>query len=244
MASDFFKGILEKEIVSKVDVLISKESSDISDYKLLLNGKGMDFELTSLVENSTEAEGRKIMNITVNGAISLLNAQMEEYDFFNPSEIKNLSYVLKSKVKTEKQGIQGNIRLRSGRFANPMQLSHLINRSLEPLVRNHMGVRGSLVNRTGRLASSGFVSNIIANADNKKTIYFNYLKRPYSVFEPPNTYRGLASEARDPRRLFAKAITDALNKLLHRNEIVSNIFTIRNGNYTVGTSRGGILNER
>lgn len=245
MASDFFKSILDREIASKINLLLGQENGDIEEYKLTLHGKGLNFTLEGSIATEKESTFKKVEDITINGVIDLLNRQVDEYDFFSPAESEvSFNYIIENIVKTRKQGIVGNIRLKSGKFTNPLQLSNLINLTLVRLVKERMGRRGALVYRTGRLAHSGFVTNIIANSLNSKTIYFSYLKRPYSVFEPPNTYRNLASPARDPRRLFARAINDALKKLLHKDALESNTFGIRIGNYLVGKSISGVLDER
>ena len=242
MASSFMQSILEREIGSKLNILLEKKSTEVDKYKVLVKGKGFNFTTTNDIENATSSEATDIMKITEDAAITMLNMQADEYDFFNPKE-EGFSYTIENQVKTKKKQTFGNMRLKGGQFTNPLQLSNLINATLVSLVKGRMAkdpiyIGKPLINRTGRLANSGFVTNMIATSLTNKTIYFKYMQKPYAVFQE-GAAKG--SPQRDPRKLFANAITDALNKLLHHETMATNAFNIRIGNHTVGRTKKGKL---
>ena len=251
MASDFFKTILEREIGSKLNLMLAKEGV-YDSYVALLQGKGFDFNIDVNLESdepNPKLEER-MADMIFQGVEDLVDRQIEEFDFFSIGKEEPFSYRIEKRVKTKKQGISGNMRLKSGRFANPLQLTNLINMILPQMVTKFMSEPGSvpdrrkpLVYRTGRLAHSGFVTNMIANSNTVKTLYFTYQTRPYSVFDP-RSGSSMASEARDPKKLFARAIDAALGKLLNVDTFISNKFNIMLGNYRVGTITRGVLNER
>lgn len=72
-----------------------------------------------------------------------------------------------------------------------------------------------LQNRTGRFAYSAEADSI--QLDNKDNVHigFSYAEKPYGVFDPSFGHRGLATAARNPKKLISDAIRAILKELAY-----------------------------
>lgn len=69
--------------------------------------------------------------------------------------------------------------------------------------------------RTGRFAGSTELTTLVARG-NTVSLIFDYMVRPYSVFDPAvSSYRELSSAGRNPRRIIGSALQNAARDIIH-----------------------------
>ena len=135
-----------------------------------------------------------------------------EVNFGDPSDADN--------------GYSGAISGASGRFVSNTNLRALLELvAKEYLVKDMKKARAPLKFRTGRFANSLKIKDVLlredAGAKNPDlNITYNYMLKPYSVFNPAvSTYRGLSLRpfpgARNPQKLIGEAIAKAARDLIH-----------------------------
>lgn len=141
-------------------------------------------------------------------------------------EILKVPDTKSTKTSKSKHKIRSSygLRDRKGRFISPLNLTRLINLSLDMYAKRLMGQAGRLTNRTGRLANSGRVTSVESNARNSFKFIYDYMKKPYETFEP---YGKLGSEQRSPAKLFKDAISLALKDLLSKTTVIKRTFEWR-----------------
>lgn len=125
----------------------------------------------------------------------------------------------------------GTINGANGRFISLLNLKSLLELTAKEYLIADMKKPGApLKFRTGRFANSLKLKNV-TYTDTQGTqptlsIDYNYMLRPYSVFNPAvSTYRRLSltpyAGARNPQRLIGEAILKAARKLIHSRYNVS-----------------------
>ena len=123
-------------------------------------------------------------------------------------------------------GYAGAISGASGRFVSNTNLRALLELvAKEYLVKDMKKAGAPLKFRTGRFANSLRIKDVLlregAGAKNPDlNITYNYMLKPYSVFNPAvSTYRGLSLRpfpgARNPQKLIGEAIAKAARDLIH-----------------------------
>ena len=69
--------------------------------------------------------------------------------------------------------------------------------------------------QSGRFAGSTQVTGVAVQGNNI-SLYFSYMVRPYSVFDPSvSSYMNLSSEGRNPRRIIGSALDKAARDVIH-----------------------------
>lgn len=131
-----------------------------------------------------------------------------------------------SKASGSKHKIRSSYGLRDkkGRFISPINLTRLINLSLDMYAKRLMGQSGRLRNRTGRLANSGRILYVESSARNSFKFIYDYMRSPYETFEP---YGKMGTEQRSPAKLFKDAINLALKDLLSKTTVINKTFEWR-----------------
>lgn len=116
------------------------------------------------------------------------------------------------------------LRLVNGRLVSALTLRNLLTVKMQQIARGKMGKGGRLENQTGRLVRSAMVEPQIVNVDNNISLQFRYMFAPYEVFDPDADIvtdggvmkKRLATNARNPRKLFAEALYEAAKEVLYR----------------------------
>lgn len=113
----------------------------------------------------------------------------------------------------------------SGRFVSNTNLKSILELVAKDYLIKDMKKAGApLKFRTGRFANSLKIKDLVQNTNEKEVpqlnITYNYMTRPYSVFNPAvSTYRRLSLNpypgARNPQRLIGNAIAKAARDLIH-----------------------------
>lgn len=135
-----------------------------------------------------------------------------EVNFGDPSDADN--------------GYAGAISGASGRFVSNTNLRALLELvAKEYLVKDMKKAGAPLKFRTGRFANSLKIKDVLLREDAGSknpdlNITYNYMLKPYSVFNPAvSTYRGLSLRpfpgARNPQKLIGEAIAKAARDLIH-----------------------------
>ena len=137
-----------------------------------------------------------------------------EVNFGDPSDADN--------------GYSGAISGASGRFVSNTNLRALLELvAKEYLVKDMKKAGAPLKYRTGRFANSLKIKDVLlretegsSSKNPDLNITYNYMLKPYSVFNPAvSTYRGLSLRpfpgARNPQRLIGEAIAKAARDLIH-----------------------------
>lgn len=137
-----------------------------------------------------------------------------------PDTKKTKSSTSKHKISRASYGLRDS----RGRFISPLNLTRLLNLSLDVYAKKLMGRYGRLKNRTGRLANSGRVVAVESKARNSFTFIYDYMRRPYETFEP---YGKQGSPERSPAKLFRDAINLALKNLLSKSTVINKTFEWR-----------------
>lgn len=123
-------------------------------------------------------------------------------------------------------GIAGSIRGSSGRFISQSNFKSALEILAKAyLIRDMQKSGAPLKYRTGRFANSlkikdAMQSNQTSSKAPQLNVTYNYMTRPYSVFDPKvSTYRKLSLTpfvgARNPQLLIGEAIAKALRDLVH-----------------------------
>lgn len=116
------------------------------------------------------------------------------------------------------------LRDKKGLFISPINLTRLINLSLDMYAKRLMGRTGRLRNRTGRLANSGRILSVESSNRNSFKFVYDYMRSPYETFEP---YGKMGTEQRSPAKLFKDAINLALKDLLSKTTVINKTFEWR-----------------
>jgi hypothetical protein len=139
----------------------------------------------------------------------------------NPSKESgsiNIPYDNQDTIKEEEIEALPTIRLVSGRFISIAGFTALLSLRMRENMMAHMTSPGpQLHNRTGRFIATSNIDLIrVGNVLGKKTlqVFYDYKRYPYETFDPdgPNSL-GLASEARNPRRIIGEAIIKSIQEL-------------------------------
>lgn len=115
-----------------------------------------------------------------------------------------------------------SVRSKSGRFISISNFKALLEVAVRSYMMKHMTSSGpQLHNRTGRFINSTEMVRIGVrrsgfSSKNVLSIHYGYMENPYGTFDPagPNS-RGLASAARNPRRIIGDAIAKAVDDLVN-----------------------------
>lgn len=124
------------------------------------------------------------------------------------------------------EGSAGQIRGISGRYISQSNFKSALELLAKAyLIKDMQAIGAPLKFRTGRFANSLKIKDALlrdqkSNEAPELDVTYNYMTRPYSVFDPRiSTYRNLSLRpfrgARNPQRLIGEAIAKALRDLIH-----------------------------
>lgn len=182
------------------------------------------------------------LQTSIPGIFKLLESQ---YDFEEDAQsvaimfakilgVKNLKSVGKKRSTGSVMVSLGNpeapqgdtlaIRAPSGRFVSNSNMSSMLELLAKAYLTKDMQSMGAPLKwRTGRFANSMKIDALTVNSQGKDveaTIYYQYMTRPYAVFNPAvSTYRNLSMRpfagARNPQKLIGEALAKAARDLIH-----------------------------
>lgn len=178
------------------------------------------------IEGVFELRGDQFIEDLVGFETSIENAIEIDIQRLLGVEILKVPNTSSSKASRSKHKVRTSYGLRDkkGRFISPINLTRLINLSLDTYAKRLMGRTGRLKNRTGRLANSGRILSVESGARNSFKFIYDYMRKPYETFEP---YGKMGSDQRSPAKLFKDAINLALKDLLSRTTVINKTFEWR-----------------
>jgi len=199
-------------ILQRVLGRIPKKASQKAIWEQALEGKRTD--LKGVIEARSESP---MDTQTIQGIETYVDLQVESimegilaqdvWDKDSKTKIRNTG-------KLDVPAVYG-LTDRSGTPISALNLTRLLNLTLNTYVQRLMGTEGRLVNRTGRFSNSVQINSLkfsSALAENRSvSVYFHYMVAPYSVFGQGGQ---MYSVKRDPSRLISQAIRNAFKETL------------------------------
>lgn len=236
-----FEDIIEKKIID----LSKSNFKGLSQYSSELKQRGVDVAYTMAargIGGDLESIPEATLDSIANQAIEAIESEIAgvQVSILTGDEPKKTKRFRDSgKVR----GISNGTSLprgRGGKFLGALKLATLLNIMIKQEAASIMKnkTHGNTLNfRTGRLANSGTVTTVNMKT---KSIYFQYMTKPYSVFQSDSGSR-LATPGRDPRDIFANAIAEALSNLLSNRDLAETNFKLYHGRARYGNIQNGTL---
>lgn len=137
----------------------------------------------------------------------------------------NIRVSLGDPQEDDENGYKGTIQAPTGKFVSNSNMMSMLELLAKQYLTSEMKRAGAPLKwRTGRFANSMQIKSLLITSKDGKNmeaiISYNYMTRPYSVFNPAvSTYRKLSLRpfrgARNPQKLIGEALAKAARDLIH-----------------------------
>lgn len=219
-----YDAILERKLGRK----LNKANAIDATTSVNINAKGLSLKNSFIELKSTDVFAEGVVDDAFNAASERLDDILENIVMgqrFFDKKTETTKFAKKGRVKIP--GEVRGLRNKAGQFISGLQLSVILNSTLDNYISQLMGHDGRLERQSGRLSNSAqvtgirFQDNVANQRENKVSIFFNYMIAPYSVFEEGGRQH---KPGRSPSILIKEALHLALRNALSKTSFNNNVF--------------------